>query len=156
MVFRNALSDLMKSTLLDRKCHLLLSANLKVSIVRISDFAQSIGCIVYTAPRQFMRERASENVRFGFGFHDLLDIHLLSRSHYFLGTAGSTLSLFTLGRIAVQAPPHYNGTFFKLFKSSGDELQGYSHLCQSKAGINSLRTSSIEAVEVLNRENSSA
>ena len=119
----------MNDMFLGRKCHVLLSSNLKASRIRITAFAQSIGCTVYSAPRQKLGKNIPEDARFGFGVNDLIDIHLLTKSHFFLGTVGSAVSLFILGRVAVQTPPTYDGSFFKLLKITGKELVAYSHLC---------------------------
>ena len=127
--FKDTLSDLMTNMFKGRRCHVLMSANLKASRARMSAFAQSVGCTVYSAPRQKIGKNLPEDARFGFGINDLLDIHLLARSHYFLGTVGSAVSLFILGRVAAQTPPTYDGSFFKLLKINGKELVGYSHLC---------------------------
>ena len=129
-VFKDTLGDLMTDSFKGRNCHLLLSANLKASRIRITAYAQSIGCKVYIAPRQVVGKNVSEDARFGFGINDLIDIHLLTRSHFFLGTVGSAVSLFILGRVASQIPPTYDGSFFKLLKLNGKELVGHSHLCK--------------------------
>jgi hypothetical protein len=102
--FQNALITLVTSVRIDESqhCHVLLASDRVESINRMSEYARSIGCTAYFAPRPMEDsplkkcdegdDLCMEQGPFSTGITQIADIYLLGHAHYFIGSHESTYS----------------------------------------------------------------
>jgi len=94
-IYNETLYNLLVSRFPGKQCRLLLASDNAETIMRISSDATSLGCKVYTAPKNLSTPAPEGNFEQGpwhAGVVQMADLYLLAHSQYFIGHGYSTFA----------------------------------------------------------------